>query len=146
MIGLTDRDRCLQLEARVAELEEEVEAWRAQARGEAREAAYATRIQALKHEFRRVGVGGQLGMGAKVLLDLMAHAGTVRTYRQLAATFATDPEDPCDKGAMVALIPVRKAMRAWRLDHHLSNVWGVGYLLSRAGAVAVEQMMRTEAA
>jgi hypothetical protein len=134
-LPLTDRDRLLKAEARVAELEEELAAWQAgDARSEPRPAA--ERVYRLG-EVLRPQLGGHAKTAARVLIDLLDHAGQVRPGWRIGETMAVrhceQPEDLAKAGVCYA----RRALRGMGFGEVLKTAWGVGYVIHAADAPAV---------
>ncbi len=143
--AITDRERCHQLEARVAELEAELDVWRMNDRRAGLDSDHALRVEALNRELKVVTNRRACRPVAKILLALMAQPGKLRTYLDLASATARDPEELSATSTKVLMVSVRRALQAWGLSGEISNVWGHGYVLTPAGAEALEGMLRRQA-
>lgn len=133
---LTDRERILQLEAKNAELTEELEAYRANADHEVRWAREQGRIHRVAKALRKAMVKTPRAPGlARVLLDLLAHPGMVRTKAQIYYAYQpTAQELPDDlKLVDVVICHLRKATGFAAIE----TVWGHGWLVPFEQAAAL---------
>jgi hypothetical protein len=126
---LTDREQVQVLSARVAELEEELAAYRANEDQEARWARQAGRLHRVGRRLRSLA-GGRLenAMGlARILLDMLDHPGMCRTKAQLVLAWRpADAELPDSlKVADVLICRLRKVVGFAAID----TVWGHGWLV-----------------
>lgn len=137
----TDKERVLVLEAKVAELQAELSAWRANDREEMAEADRAQRVAAvvlrLKERF-----GRNRGYGAgpvRVLLELLDNPGRLRTRRQLI--IASRPQRDVDEVepamADVYVVALRRLLRGYGFPDAIATVRAVGWRLDRAQAPAI---------
>lgn len=138
---LTDRERCLQLEARVAELEEELSAYKALEDQEARWAREAGRLHRVSKELRRLAgpknhLARSRGHGmARVLLDLLAHVGMCRSPVQIYNAYNPAAADVPDSLKVVGVMIhyTRQVVGHAAIE----TVWGQGYLVPFEQAAAL---------
>lgn len=133
-------DRALRAEARVAELEDELAAWRDRElrteRAEAETTAEAVIANTLRRLYPRVQHAPQI---ARLLQLLIARPGHV--FGQEHIVRAISRRGGLDLGSLkvvdVTVCHARKALRVVGLDHAIVTVWGKGYLLRADEAEAV---------
>lgn len=146
---LTDRERCLQLEARVAQLEEELAAWRGHDADDDRDEADALRLDAVKRALVRSvpakALNGQQALAARTLLLLLDRRGRLTTQAALAARISPTGDGEL-KVAQVAICRLRKALRHWKLADAVRTVWGQGYVLEPEAAERIERILAAASA
>lgn len=140
---LTDRERCLHLEARVAELEEELAAWRGNARDAGRDQQSLEREARLQQLLRGTGCHST-GCSSRLLLGLMARPGRPISYGVLSGLVAKD-EDVTPHIVNVAVCHARKALRSWGLPGRIENIWGKGYAMTPDLAAALAAKLEAAA-
>ena len=148
---LTDRERCLQLEARVAELEEELAAYKANERRAVRDAADLSRQVKVRDFFhpavRKRSIGA---VPAAMLLHLLDHPGVVATKEQLYdCRFqpGADPDyEPQMKVVDVHVCHLREALAARGYPRAIDTVWGRGYRIEPAMAATLKAAILGEGA
>lgn len=134
---LTDRERCLALAARVAELEDELAAWRANDNDEARWARLAGRVTRMARALRRGAPPSvprrYLGL-ARVLIEMLDRPGQVRSYAQIYAAMTPgvitpESNDPrLNTGVYVCWL--RKIVGATAIE----TARGQGYMITTEAA------------
>lgn len=140
--ALTYRDRALAAEARVAELEAEVAAWRDYRAVGPRATADEAEILMLGKLQRRLraltGMHDSRG-AARTLLVLLAHAGKLCRKQTIFDAIAVDADTQI-KVVDVRVSRVRTALRIIGYPEAITTVWGEGYVLA---AEAAEPIRRT---
>lgn len=140
---LTDRERALKAEARVAELEDELAAWKAYGGAAAPDADDATRrfgaSRWLRARDRRAGTPACVS----ILLALLARPGQVVSREALMrATRAPDADvddTPETKVVDVQIVGVRRALASVGVE--IQTVWGVGFRIPEADAETAEGLI-----
>lgn len=137
----TDRERVLQLEARVAELEDELAAWRANDADEGDDEAAALRLNAVTGVLRAVianarGVRNGVRGSARLLIHLLDRPGRLCRHAELLAAVSTK-EDALPTGVNVRMCSLRHALRRMGFPSAITTVWGEGYVLDAAAAPAI---------
>lgn len=138
--------RCEAHAVRIAELEEELAAWKAYRADEANLAGDLERLDRWRRAFRVTA------SRALMLMLMVERAGSIVTRRQLVAAASlapgsgsSDPDDRNPKVADVYLCRIREALAR----HHLGKVetvWGCGWRMSAETAAAVKAFVGEGAA
>lgn len=134
-VALDYRERALRAEARVAELEEELAAWRAMKRDEARDADAVQRETRIREALRSATPEAGGPAKARVLLALIERPGEVvsldRLLDALRGLPGTQPDvEPMPKIVAVHVCKVRKALKALGRPGAIETVWGRGFRIS----------------
>lgn len=134
--ALTYRDRALMAEARIAELEAEVAAWREYGHTDpksSREEADTLLVAKLQRRLRALtGMNDTRGV-AKTLLVLLAHPG--RLCRRSTIFDAVTTDDTTDPKVIdVRVSRTRLLLRAIGYPEAITTVWGEGYVLAAESA------------
>lgn len=143
MIAQTDKQRILQLEAQVAGLTEEVEAWRASDRENLllstvtqREVGIRSRVLGqIPPSPQRSGYGGVVIL---LLIHMMDRPGRLMTRQELYKLIVRDADGDTDlKIVDVRITQVRHVIQALGVSRKgIETVWGKGYrLLPDAAAI-----------
>lgn len=144
------RERVYQLEARVAELEEELAAWRERddfdRRWQRREAELLRLREALA-----IGTQDRHGYsptGVRLLLDLLEHAGRIRSKLDLLEACAPGAldRDLQLKNVDVYVCGLRHALARHGLREAVQTVWGKGHMISEADALQIRAALGMAAA
>lgn len=137
---MTDRERCLGLEARVAELEEELGAYRANERAAAFDYTAGAELWRLTELFRPL-VPTHAALGARCLLYLAQRPGRLCPNWELGEAIAKARTSDPDRLAKIGVSKARLGLKRLAVPHDIKLVWGRGYLLERAGAAAVARLV-----
>lgn len=115
---LTDRERCLALEAEVAELRDQLAAYRAADHDDRRDAAYLARERSVRAYLRiHRDAGG--ARPAAILIELLTHPGKVvlreRLVDAMTGPYVDADRQPHHKDLDVRLSQIRRALelRGW---------------------------------
>lgn len=133
---LTDRERVLQLEARVAELEEELAAWRVQGRVADAKGDALARLYRLG-EAMRPHVPHHGAMAARLVAYLLARPGRVCAGGEIGEAIALGETIDPDRLAKVGVAQARRGLSSLGLSDVIRTVWGQGYLIERANVARV---------
>jgi DNA-binding winged helix-turn-helix (wHTH) protein len=144
---LTDRERCQALEARVAELEEELAAWRAEGLDAARDDALMHRAVSLRDQLQR-GDRRCAMVACGMLIRLIDHAGNVASKQQLVdasrSVGSCWDREPALKIADVQVNFLRRGLSALGFPGMIETVWGYGYRISGANAMVLKAALEPE--
>lgn len=153
MIAPTDKEVIVQLRAQVADLTEEVEAWRAHDRDGAkaaittqREAEVRSRVLALKPSSRAgVGFGGAI---IRLLIVFMDNPGRLLTKHEIYKLIVSDVDAERDtKTVDVRVCHVRHVLQWCGLPRTgVETVWGRGYRLQTDAAERLKEVLEPDAA
>lgn len=137
---LTDRERCQQLEARVAELEEELDAWREGLHTPL--ADEGARIRAWRVTEKLKPFDPRVALcAAAMLVELLDRAGKPVSKSELVAAsrhpgcYAHDEPDP--KVAVVQIAFLRRALARGRRGNPIRAIFNVGYVIAPEDAASL---------
>lgn len=141
---LTDRERVLALEARVAELEAELAAWRGNAAEDADDEAAVLRLEVVTGVLRAVigprGVRNGARGSARLLIHMLERPGRLCRHAELLAAVSRK-EDALSTGVNVRMCTLRFALRRMGFPEAIKTVWGEGYALDAAQAPAIARLV-----
>lgn len=141
----TDRERALQAEARVAELEDEVREWRAQAEQQAREEYEFDQLNAVADRLRPLVAGGKAMGAARLLLSLLRRPGRVCLSASLVMAISTKARtgEYVDRSTLgAAAFWLREALsRLGVPPEALRYVRPLGYQISVADAQRIRKIL-----
>jgi DNA-binding response OmpR family regulator len=129
---LTDRQRCMVLEGRIAELEQELAAWRGNSRNADRDFDEMQRLVRLRDRLQR-GERRAALVAAGMFVRLIDHPGVVVTKGQLIDASrhpGVRDHEPELRMADVQVNFLRSALRRLGLPVIIETVWGYGYRVS----------------
>lgn len=138
---VTDHDRILVLQARVAELEAIVAAYEANALEDAEDEARAVAVFKAARALRPLCADQSSVPGvARLALHLLARPGQLCRYRALGA--AVSPRGlPLSNVAAARVFQLRYALRAIGFGAALLNVRGEGYVLAAEAAPLIAERL-----
>lgn len=137
----TDRDRMLAAEARVAELEEELEAWRANDRRiihDGDKAMRAFRLAERVRPFLKSPYLGHAPQVARTLIFLLDHAGTIQPVDRLGDAVSTREIDGPNRLGAIAVTWTRAVLSQLGFEGALRNSYGQGYMIEAEVAAAIK--------
>lgn len=143
----TDRERVLLLEARVAELEEELACWRGNQADDADERVRMERAIAIKARLQRYDRRCAF-CATNILIRLMDEPGVTFTKQQLLDA-SRHPGAPSDHEPDLKIVDVqvnflRRALDGVGLRPAIETVWGIGYRTSPANAERLKAVLEPE--
>jgi len=139
---VTDRERATMLEARVAELEEELAAWRGSATADSNLEAEAVRLETATAAMRALGCYDARGV-ARLMLFMVGRPGRLCPHGLLFDALATSSEASMDI-VKVRVSRARKALTRFGSPDALQTIWGQGYILRAEAAKSVAALLRGE--
>lgn len=148
MQGLTDRDLVLKLQARVAELEDEVAAWKAYDRDRGRVDIESARFAAVLAKLRPFSTRTGVQAPARLLMVLLDSAGRLVTLeRCLEAARKPDGDEEPSSNLVGVVVCVLRAILS-KAGHRgaITLVWGRGYMIEAEVAERINAWLGPAAA
>ncbi len=141
-VRITDRDRLVAAEARIAELEQELDAWRGNAAQEAVNEVICARINAMRQTLKNAYrlAGGQ--QPAQILMKLLSRPNYVFSRDALLQVTRTQksrgPEERLPSIIAVRLSHLRKALDILGFPGVIESLDGAGWFISATNCAKIE--------
>lgn len=144
---LTDKERILHLEAQVASLTEELDAWRANHRDDANAIVRLDRWSTARNWLRQHGHKAATS-GADLLICFLQTPGRLLPFARLIDALGRDADALLDLRASVSveIWKLRRALEVAGYAGAVRNVWGQGYVFEASVAREIEMRLAEDRA